>query len=85
VSVFGEDDVELLDLVGGAAADHVIGTKGADAANETLTVSDLFFDEVPGEVVCPERDANGNVPEFCVRGSVFWEDGEVFADKIAMA
>lgn len=85
VTVFGEDDVELLGLLGAAAADHTIGTKGAAAANETFTVHDLYFDEAPGEVVAPESDAGGKVPEYSVRGSVNWDDGETFADKLAAA
>jgi len=85
VTVYGEDDVELLLLVAAAAADLEIGTFGAAGAAETWTVHDVYFDEAPGEMAIPEGDEGGNVPVFSIRGHVNWTAGETFADKIEAA
>lgn len=85
VTVYGNDEAELLALVGAAAADLDVGTIGAAGAAETLTLHDLYFDEVPGEMAFPAADQGGRVPEFAVRGRVNWEAGQTFADKLTAA
>jgi len=85
VTVYGNDEAELLALVGVAAADRDVGTIGEGGAAEVLTLHDLYFDEVPGEMAFPAADAGGRVPEFAVRGHVNWEAAETFADKLTAA
>lgn len=84
-TIYGNDEAELLALVGAAAADLDVGTIGEGGAAETLTLHDLYFDEVPGEMSFPAADAGGRVPEFAVRGRVNWVPGETFADKLTAA
>ena len=85
VTVYGNDEAELLALVGAAAAQHTVGTIGDAGAAEALTLHDAYFDEVPGEVVMPAADAGGRVPEFAVRGHCNWVAGETFANKLTAA
>jgi hypothetical protein len=84
VTIYGEDEAELMALVAAAAADLVVGTLGAAGAAETWTISDVYFDEVPSEMAVPANDAGGKVPVFAVRGHVqAWEAANTFASKLS--
>jgi len=83
VTIYGNDRAELLALVGAAAADVVVPVSGLDGAAETLTIKDVYFDEVLNEFEFPARDAGGKVPQFAVRGRVIWEDEDAWADVLS--
>jgi hypothetical protein len=85
VEVYGRDPAALLALIGAAAADVAVGTIGASGANETLTLSDVYFCEAIGNVEVSEKDAGGKVPVFGIRGYVTFGAGDVFTDVLTAA
>jgi hypothetical protein len=86
VTVYGEDEAELMALVAAAAADVTVAVFGAAGAAETWTISDVYFDEAPSEMAVPAGDAGGRVPVFAVRGHVqAWEAADTFANKLSAA
>ena len=82
VTIYGNDFAELCALIGAAAADVEVPVFGLDGAAETITIHDVYFDEVVQDFEFPAPDAGGTVPLFAVRGRANWADGDTFADVL---
>jgi len=85
VTLYGTDLVALLALVGAAAANLVIGTKGAAGANEKLTFKNVYFDAVPQGMNVPKKDAPGTIPGAAITGTAQWGSDDTFATMLVAA
>ena len=72
VSVFGNNPNALNALVGAAAANCVIGFKGADGVNTKVTLKNVAFTRRVSGLTFPPIDAGGKVPPFGVEGRCEW-------------
>lgn len=86
VTIYGNDRAELLALIGTTVASLAIPTWGLNAAAETITIVNVYFNEVLNEFEFPPNDAGGKVPQFAVKGHVLWaDDDEDFSDVLSAA
>lgn len=85
VELYGLDHGVLLGRIGVAAANLTIGTEGAAGADETLTITSVYFSEIIGPVEVPAKDGGGKLTVFGIRGHVHWGAGEGFGDVLSAA
>jgi len=84
VTVYSQDDMVLLGLIGAAAANLVCGYKGAGGTLKKRTFKNVQF---TGGVAAnaKARDAGGNVPAFSLTGDAEWGDADTVALMIVDA
>jgi hypothetical protein len=82
VDVYGVNYSALLALLEAAAANAVIGAKGAAGANEKHTVKTVFFDETIGDTEFPDKDSGGVLSLSGVRGWVQWGPSDTWATMV---
>jgi hypothetical protein len=85
VTIYGNDRAELLALVGTKVASLAIPIYGLDGAASTITITNVYFNEVVGEFEFPARDSGGKVPQFAVKGHVLWGEDEEWDDVLSVA
>ena len=85
VEIFSNSYVELLALVGLAAANFVGLTKGASGANEQITVKNVVFSEAPGQIQAKNPGSTGEVGNFSIKGRALWGASDTFATMIVSA
>ncbi len=85
VELYGTDYAALLGRIGQTAGNCVINTEGAAGADEALTVTNVYFAEIIGQVELSEKDTGGKLPVFGIRGFVNFGAGEAFADVLSAA
>ena len=85
VELYGTNYGALLGRIGQAAASCLIGTEGAAGADETITVTNVYFAEIIGAIEVPEKDGGGKLTVFGIRGFAHFAAGEAFADVVSAA
>ena len=85
VSLFGHDMPTLLALVGTAKATIILQIYGPAGALQKLTLTNVYWNEVLGEMSVPAKDGGGKVPAFGIRGEVEWGANDTFAAVLVAA
>ena len=79
VTLLGNNPNALRALVGAAAANLVIGYKGAAGASETHTLKNVSFADFVGQLEVRDPDTGGPVSMFGVRGVGQWGAADTLA------
>ncbi|MFA4945754.1 MAG: hypothetical protein WC789_13785 [Lentisphaeria bacterium] len=85
VELHGTKDLTLMTLLGSAAGDVVLTVLGAAGASETLTIQDVDFCEVAGQMQANEKDAGGQAGLIGIRGYARFAADNDFSDILAAA
>lgn len=80
--IYGQDFAELLALIGATKATLTLSVSGAAGAAQSVAVTNVYFDEIIGQVELPAKDAGGTIAAFGIRGQCAFGAAETFADVI---
>jgi len=85
VTVFAMDPSELQSLCEAAAANLVVTVVGQGAADKTITIKNIQFNDPPGPIDAPRRDAGGKVPSVGITARGQWGAVDTWATMITYA
>ena len=85
VTIFGMDPDQLQGFVEAAAANVVITYIGEGGVDKTITIKSVAFNDPPGPIDVPRKDAGGQVPTMGISGRANWGSADTWALMLVYA
>ena len=82
IEVYSLQYAAVLGLLDDAAATLAIGIEGVAGADQSISITNVYFSEVAGQIEIPAKDGGGKLTATGVRGFVNFGAAEVFGDVI---